>query len=76
MKALTKRVIRQIKGDKRTIAMIILAPMLILSLVYLLLGDIDYTPAIALDKSALPPMLVNALDEQGAVLVDIAIMPD
>jgi len=61
MTALAKRVIRQIAGDKRTVAMIIIAPMLILSLVYLLLGGTDYTPTIALDKGALPPALADAL---------------
>jgi ABC-2 type transport system permease protein len=39
MLALTKRIIRQISGDKRSLMMIIFAPLIILSLLYFLLGN-------------------------------------
>ncbi len=76
MKALMKRVIRQIAGDKRTVAMFILAPILILSLLYLLLGDSAYTPVIAMDEDNLPPALVSSLKGQDADFIDIKISGD
>ena len=76
MKALAKRVIRQIAGDKRTIAMMIFAPLLILTLMYLLLGGTDYKPTIAMDKNAMPPALVSVLEKQDVNLKDIVISGD
>jgi len=73
MKALAKRVIRQIAGDKRTVIMMIFAPLLILALMFLLLGGTTYTPAIAIDKAALPPSLISALEKQDVNLKDITI---
>ncbi|MCL2740118.1 MAG: ABC transporter permease [Oscillospiraceae bacterium] len=76
MIALMKRVIRQISGDKRTVAMIIVAPLLILSLVYLLLGGTNYTPKIAMDEWMLPQAMRESFEEQDIEIVDISIMPD
>jgi len=73
MMALAKRVIRQIVGDKRAVALIVLAPMLIFTLLSILLGDTEYTPIIALDKDVLPPALVNTLEEQNVILESITI---
>ena len=64
MLSLAKRVIRQIAGDKRTIALIVFAPMLILTLIHLLLSDSDYRPTIAIRENELPAVLVSALHEQ------------
>ena len=71
MISLAKRVIRQVAGDKRTIALILVAPLLILSLIYLLLSETSYLPTIAIDESKLPPMLVSALREQSVTLIDV-----
>ena len=72
MISLAKRVIRQIAGDKRTIALLLVAPLLILTLLYLLLSDTSYVPTIAVDKGNLPAPVVSALAEQGANLVYIS----
>ena len=47
MKALFLRILRQLKNDPRTLALMLVAPFLIMSLIYLLLGDSDYRPVIA-----------------------------
>jgi ABC-2 type transport system permease protein len=76
MTALAKRVIRQIAGDKRTVSLIVAAPMFILTLLYLLLGGTDYAPTIALDRNAAAPASVEALAEQDVNIVDISITGD
>ena len=45
MKGIAIRVIRQLRGDKRTLAMILFAPLLMFTLIYFLLGDTDYVPS-------------------------------
>ena len=64
MMALAKRVIRQIWGDKRTLALIMFAPILILTLLNFLLGNSEYIPTIALDSDSFPPALTEVLHEQ------------
>jgi ABC-2 type transport system permease protein len=46
-------------NDKRTLALMILAPVLILSLLYLLLGEGTYVPKIAVDESFPAPLLTE-----------------
>ena len=47
MKALLLRTLKQLKNDPRTLALMLVAPFLIMSLIYLLLGDSDYRPVVA-----------------------------
>jgi ABC-2 type transport system permease protein len=47
IRALVKRIIRQFKRDKRTLAMMFLAPLLILTLVNLVFSGNEYDPKIA-----------------------------
>ena len=47
MKALLLRILKQLKNDPRTLALMLVAPFLIMSLIYLLLGDSDYRPIVA-----------------------------
>jgi ABC-2 type transport system permease protein len=72
MLSLAKRVIRQIVGDKRTVALVVIAPLLILTLLLLLLGSSDYIPTVAVKESELPSFMVSALKEQNAHIVSIA----
>ena len=72
MMNLAKRVILQMKGDKRSIGLILFAPLLVITFVYFLLGDSGYTPTIAIDKSSTAPAIVDALNKQDAVIVDIS----
>jgi ABC-2 type transport system permease protein len=53
-------------------AIVLIAPLLILSLLYLLLGDSSYVPTIAVDESKLPPVIISALKEQDANLINIS----
>jgi ABC-2 type transport system permease protein len=68
---LTRRVIRQLRGDRRSIALIIFAPLLIITLVYILLGDSGYTPKIALDTQRAPAAVVSALGKQDVEIIEI-----
>ncbi|MBM6617953.1 ABC transporter permease [Bacillus suaedaesalsae] len=68
---LAKRVIRQTINDKRSVMMILVAPLLILTLVYFLLGDSGYVPTIGIDKNTIPSSLVTALEEQDLIVVDV-----
>lgn len=47
MKTLLLRILKQLKNDPRTLALMLVAPFLIMSLIYLLLGDSDYRPVVA-----------------------------
>ncbi|MGN6711304.1 ABC transporter permease [Anaerocolumna jejuensis] len=71
MVSLAKRVIRQILGDKRTLMLMIFAPLLIFTLIYLLLGDSAYKPTIAVNEDKLPKALVTALKEQDADIINV-----
>ncbi|BCJ97035.1 ABC transporter permease [Anaerocolumna chitinilytica] len=70
MISLAKRVIRQILGDKRTMGLMLFAPLLILTLIYLLLGNSSYTPTIAINEQKLPEAFVTALKEENTVILN------
>ncbi|VWX35403.1 ABC transporter permease [Exiguobacterium oxidotolerans] len=63
MMQLAKRVVRQTLNDKRSVMMILIAPLLILTLIYLLLGDTDYVPVVAVD-GVTPPQVTTVLEKQ------------
>ena len=46
--ALVKRIFRQIVRDKRTIGLLIFAPILVLTMLYFVFNGEDYTPKIGL----------------------------
>lgn len=71
MLSLAKRVIHQTLNDKRSMAMILIAPLLILTLIYILLGDSDYRPTIGIQEDQMPSQLVNALKKQDMDMVSI-----
>lgn len=48
VKALVIRILQQFKRDKRTMALLVLAPIMVLSLLYLVFGDTTYEPRIGL----------------------------
>lgn len=72
MISLILRIVKQMKNDKRALALILFAPILMISLLYFLLGESSYTPVIGLDTSV-SSILVSALDEQG---VDYVVLGD
>jgi len=70
MKYLIIRVIKQIKNDKRTLALIIFAPLLVLTLLKFLLGDSNYTPKIAVYN--IPAPIYNELKNENVEIIDFA----
>src|SRR5665647_166849 len=72
MKGLIIRIIKQMLNDRRSIALLILAPILIMTLMYLLLGDSSYEPKIGIDEG-FPPTFLSALEEED---VSIIVLPD
>ncbi len=63
MKGIVIRIIHQMKSDRRTLALMVLAPLMILTLLYFLLGESNYRPVIGVDTS-LPAPLVDELKAQ------------
>lgn len=61
IRALTSRIIKQILNDKRTIALVLLAPLIILTLVYYILNYDDITYNIGIINA--PDEFVKALED-------------
>ncbi len=64
--ALTKRILRQIVRDKRTMALLIVAPILVLTMLHFVFSDEDYTPKIGLVN--VPDLVVEQMNEDGATI--------
>ncbi|WP_349675586.1 ABC transporter permease, partial [Sporosarcina koreensis] len=62
--ALVKRILRQLVRDKRTIGLLIFAPILVLTMLYFVFNGDDYTPKIGLVD--VPELLVDQIDTDGA----------
>ncbi|KTR59930.1 ABC transporter [Exiguobacterium indicum] len=60
---LARRVIRQTLNDKRSVGLILLAPLLIFTLIYFLLGNDDYTPVVAISQDV-PAPVSQAIEKQ------------
>ncbi len=71
MRGIAMRVIRQMRGDKRTLGLILFAPILMFTLIYFLLNDTAYVPTIAARESELPTAIVTALKAQDVRFVDL-----
>lgn len=68
IQAIVKRVIRQFLRDKRSIALMMVAPLLIMTLLWLVLDMEDYVPTIAVTDA--PEPLMEALEEQDATILE------
>ncbi|WP_312067952.1 hypothetical protein [Exiguobacterium sp.] len=64
---LARRVIRQTLNDKRSVGLIMLAPLLIFTLIYFLLGNDDYTPAVAISQDV-PAPVSQSIEKQDLTL--------
>ncbi|MCL2772868.1 MAG: ABC transporter permease [Oscillospiraceae bacterium] len=64
MKSLMIRVIHQMRNDKRSLALILFAPLLVISLVYFLLGDSKYVPTIGFTDEKFMNDLSFAFDSE------------
>jgi len=65
MRALVIRIIRQFKRDKRSLALMFLAPILILTLMSFVFNGASYVPKLAIGGEV-PEMMEKAFIEQGA----------
>ena len=61
MTGIILRIIRQMVHDKRSLGLIVFAPIFIISLLYLLLGDSPYVPTVAVEAD-LPESVVSQLE--------------
>ena len=59
---IVRRIIVQIFNDKRSLALILIVPVFIITLIYLLLGELDYKANIA--ESGLPSAIVESIENQ------------
>lgn len=66
VQAIVIRIIQQFFRDKRTLALMLLAPLLILTLMYLVFHTDDYVPTIAVH--GVPSLVQEKLSEQGAII--------
>lgn len=66
MKALIFRILHQIKNDKRTLGLLLFAPLLVLTLVYFITGNTDYVPKVKLDN--MQPAFVSAIKDEATVV--------
>jgi ABC-2 type transport system permease protein len=71
MRSIAKRIMLQVIGDKRSIMLIAIAPLVILTFLYFLLGNSQYTPTIGVSENTLQPALVSSLKAQDANIVDV-----
>lgn len=68
IQALVLRIVRQFKHDKRTVALMFIAPIFVLTLMSLVFNGAQYEPKLAVID--IPEHVKTALTEQGAVLFD------
>ena len=71
MKAIVLRIIKQMGNDRRTLALIIVAPLIILTLMYLLLGENNYQPSIGI-REGFPKAVSDALIKQDVRISAVA----
>ncbi|MBQ3964845.1 MAG: ABC transporter permease [Firmicutes bacterium] len=68
-RALTRRILSQLRHDRRTMALVLFAPLLILSLLYFILNGAGATYTIVVGES--PEAIVQSLEEQDDLSVRI-----
>ena len=67
MVAIILRIIKQMVNDKRSLALILFAPILILSFMYLIFGEPNYTPKLA--AIGVPEKITKAIENGGADII-------
>ena len=73
MLSITRRILSQILNDKRSLMILFLAPLLILTFLYFLLGDSGYDPKIAVYD--IPDAMIATLEES-ATITTVTAIPD
>lgn len=69
MMAIILRIIKQMLNDKRSLALVIFAPILIMTFMYFIFGDSNYKPKI--NAVNLPSQIVSALEKQDATITNV-----
>lgn len=67
--AIVKRIVSQFKRDKRSLALMLLAPMLLLFLVWLVFNGSDYKPLIGYDN--LPNPIIESISDNSEELLKL-----
>ncbi|GIN96669.1 transport permease protein [Siminovitchia terrae] len=67
--ALVKRILQQIGRDKRTLGLLVFAPILVLTMLHLVFNGDDYTPKIGLVNA--PEQIKDKMDLKGAKITDL-----
>lgn len=67
MKSIVKRIVKQMLHDKRSLGLMFIVPLLLLTLLYLLLGKSSYIPVVAIDN--LPDKIVSVISENKDITV-------
>ena len=68
---LVRRIALQIFNDKRSLALILLVPLFVITLIYLLMGDSSYKASIA--ETGLPSPIVEKLKAQDLTVSDLSV---
>ncbi|MFC4558024.1 ABC transporter permease [Virgibacillus kekensis] len=68
--AIVKRIIRQFLRDKRSIALMLVAPLLVMTLLWLVLDMEQYVPTIAITDA--PEQLKETLNDQNATIIEMS----
>lgn len=68
---LVSRIVLQLLHDKRTLALILVVPILMLTLISFLLGDSDYSPAIAV--CGVPEKISSRVAEEGVSVAEMTL---
>jgi ABC-2 type transport system permease protein len=69
MLPIAKRIIKQIFHDKRSLALILIVPVLLLTLLFLLLGKSSYVPTVAVDKTQINPMILSTFENIDTITI-------
>lgn len=67
--AVAGRIIKQVLNDKRTLALIIIAPLFLITLIYFLLGDSNYVPKVLVNDMSAP--MVQNLNSQELTVEEV-----
>ena len=67
VRAVMLRILRQLKHDKRTVGLMIFAPIFVLTLMYFIFGVSNYHPRIGVAN--VPLSFINKLEDKEAVVI-------
>src|SRR5690606_34071603 len=66
--AIMLRILRQFRRDKRTLALLLFAPLIVLSLMNLVFNGSEYEPNIGVVR--VPDILVDQMEQQQAIVIN------